>query len=131
MFTGRARQPHTRECRARFEGLLKGEGKVKAAQKRADVYFEKVTGADEERRESEKKTREREEEPRVMTREEVKEDLRKLKKSRVESLAVPPISRRSRRMTPDKKNEDSQFTELGGGDDGGESGGGSSSGASR
>ena len=38
-----------------------------------------------------------------MTREEVKEDLRKLKKSRVDSLAVPPISRRSRRMTPEER----------------------------
>jgi hypothetical protein len=123
IFTGRARQPHTRGCRARFEDLLKSEGKVKAARKRADDYFEKVTGADEEKRRSEKKNEKEgvgglpkegvgglpEErvgglpKDRKMTREEVREDLQKLKKARVASPTEAAGDRRSRKMSPEER----------------------------
>ena len=44
-FTGKVRQPHTKECRARFEKLLEGESRVKASRDRADEFFAKVTEA--------------------------------------------------------------------------------------
>ena len=54
-FTGRVRQPHTKECRARFEKLLEGESRVKASRDRADEFYAKVTEADHERREADKR----------------------------------------------------------------------------
>ena len=54
---------------------MKGQGKVKAARRRADDYFEKVAGTDEERRGSEEKSKSRKDEgekgEQKMTREEV------------------------------------------------------------
>ena len=49
-FTGRTRQPHTRECRARFENLLQGDEKVKASVKRENEFYARVTEADGKRR---------------------------------------------------------------------------------
>ena len=45
-FTGRARQAHTRECRARFEDLLQEDEKVKASIKRENEFYARVTEAD-------------------------------------------------------------------------------------
>ena len=40
-FRGLGRQPHTEECRKRFENLMKDEAKVKNAKRRMEEYEEK------------------------------------------------------------------------------------------
>ena len=49
-FSGKDRQPHTTECRGRFERLLAEETKVKASVKREIEFYAEVTEADGKRR---------------------------------------------------------------------------------
>jgi hypothetical protein len=107
-FTGKARQPHTRECRARFEGLLQEDGKVKASIKRENEFYAKVTEADGKRRKKTEEARAQSPEARApppeeappdsrpMTREEVREDVRRMKK-------LPERTLRSRRLSPEER----------------------------
>ena len=50
VFTGKATQPHTRECRAGLEKLLCDDSKAKASFKRENEFYAKVTEADAKRR---------------------------------------------------------------------------------
>jgi hypothetical protein len=124
-FTGKVRQPHTRECRARFEKLLESDEKVKASVKRENEFYAKVTEADGKRRkraeeakaasseDSPGKKAEDQQPPKPMTRNEVREDVQKMRQ------AAKPMTRnevrddvqkmkrertlRSRRLSPEER----------------------------
>ena len=55
--TGGHRQPHTSECRNRFEAVLDGDEKVQTSEQRANEFYAKVVQADEDKRETAKRER--------------------------------------------------------------------------